>query len=237
MSEYSFYDSAREEKKETLASFTSKTFMWMFIGLLASFAAALVVLYFPAVFNLLYGNPYGIWGIVIIELVLVAVLSLSVHKVKPSTATVLFFLYSLVNGLMLSSIFLVYEITTIAYAFLGSAGIFGIMALYGYFTKKDLTRIGRILMLGLIGCVIYSVIGLIFGMSTTGLIYSLIVIAVFMGITAFDVQKIKHYYYAFDGNEDMLHKCAIICALQLYLDFINIFLRLLSIMGRSNRRR
>lgn len=238
MNKYDFCDSAGSVNNlEMLASFTSRTFGWMFAGLLASFAAAIAVLYTPSLFMLLYGAPFGVWGITIIELVLVAVLSLRVNKLKPGTATLIFFLYAILNGIMLSSVFLSYNITSISYAFLGAGGIFGAMALFGYFTKKDLSKLGSILMFALIGSVIYSLIALLLGITLSGLIYSLIMIAVFMGLTVFDVQKIRRYYYTFDGDDDMLHKSSIICALQLYLDFINIFLRMLNLLGRDNRRR
>ena len=234
MNDFNFYDSANAKPRQNISSYTAKTFMWMFIGLMASFVAAIAVNYFPPLFYFIYGKGFGVWGLLIAEIVLVFAITLGIRKVKPGTATMLFFLYSIVNGLTLSSIFLIYEITSVMFSFLASALIFGAMALYGYLTKRDLTKLGTICTFALFGIVIYSIIGMLFGMSTMGIIYSCLVIVVFMGLTAFDVQKIKAFYYSFQGDEDMLHKCAIISALQLYLDFINIFLSLLRITGRRN---
>lgn len=229
---YNFYDSAQTEQRQNISQFTAKTFMWMFIGLLATFASAFAVTYVPSVFMFINATPYGIWGLAIAQIVLVFVLSLSIGKLKPGTATMLFFIYSVVNGCVLSGIFMVYNLSSIIYSFLAAAGIFGAMALFGYFTKKDLTKWGSILMFALIGCLIYSAIGMLFGIGRNGILYGLLMIVIFMGLTAFDMQRLKTYYYTFDGDEAMLHKCSIICALQLYLDFINIFLRILSLTGR-----
>lgn len=233
MNDFNFYDSANAKPRQELSRYTAKTFMWMFIGLMASFVSAIAVNYFPALFYTIYGSGFGIWGLIIAELVLVFAISFGIRKMKPATATVLFFLYSIVNGLTLSSIFIVYDVSSVVYSFVMTALIFGAMALFGYFTKKDLTKLGTICLFALIGCIIFSLLGMLFGLGTTNIIFSCIVIVVFMGLTAFDVQKIKKFYYGFEGDEDMLHKCAIISALELYLDFINIFLSLLRISGRS----
>lgn len=234
MNDFNFYDSANAKPRQDISRYTAKTFMWMFIGLMASFVAAIAVNYFPPLFYMIYGSGFGIWGLLIAEVVLVFVISLGLGRMKPGTATMLFFIYSIVNGLTLSSIFLAYDISSVIFSFVTTALIFGARALFGYITKKDLTKLGTICMFALIGCVVYSLIAMLFGMGISNILYSCIVIIVFMGLTAFDVQKIKKFYYGFEGDEDMLHKCAIISALQLYLDFINIFLSVLRLSGRRS---
>lgn len=232
MNDFNYYDSGENRQAVTLNKFTAKTFMWMVIGLLASFASAMAVLYVPAIGRFIFGGPFGYWSIVIAEFAVVIVLSLAIRKLSPGAATVLFFIYSIVNGLTLSTVFIAFDITSVVYAFVASAALFGAMALYGTITKKDLTKFGAICIFALLGMALFSLIGMLFGMGFNSILYNCLMIAIFMGLTAFDMQNLKRYYYSFEGNEDMLHKCAIISALQLYLDFINIFLRILSISGK-----
>lgn len=206
-----------------------KVFMWMFIGLLVTFGVGLFVVSNE---NMLYNifETGLFYGIIIAELVVVAWLSARIHKMQEGTATTLFLLYSGLTGLTFSSIFVVFELTSILLVFGVTALLFAIFACLGYFTKMDLTKLGTILFMGLLGIIIVSIINIFLGNSTLELILCCLGIAIFIGYIAYDMQKIKRLA-SFMENE---HKVAIIGALELYLDFINLFLRLLQLFGRSN---
>lgn len=219
----------------TLNQYMTKTFGWMFAGLLVSFATAAATVSTPLL-NLIAGGPFVV--LTIVELVLVFVLSGRITKLQPSTATALFFAYAILNGMTLSFYFEVYQVGTLVLAFVIGAVYFGVMAVYGAFTQKDLTGWGPKLLGGLIALIVagilgslMSLIGVSFGMME--FVYCAIALALFMGLTAYDTQKLKSYYAYFGGDAAMLHKSAIIGALGLYLDFINIFLQVLRILGRS----
>ena len=169
-----------------------------------------------------------------IELVLVFALGLFVTKLPPAAALGIFFLYSAVNGLTIAPILLMYELGTVIAALGVTGGIFGAMSLYGMLTKRDLSGLGPVLFFGLIGLLIYSVIAMLFHMPMSDLLISLGGIALFIGFTAFDTQKIKAYYQGLQGDEVMLKKGAIVSALQLYLDFINLFLYVLRLFASKN---
>ena len=151
-----------------------------------------------------------------------------------STATTLFALYSILNGVMLSSIFLLYSTAIISKVFFITAGTFGVTALYGYATKKDLSSLGNILFMALIGLVIATVVNVFMKSAMFDLILSYIGVIIFVGLTAWDSQKIKHMMMVQQDADESAQKLALIGALSLYLDFINLFLYLLRIFGRSN---
>ena len=165
----------------------------------------------------------------IAELILVLILSARAAKMNGITAKIFFLLYSFVSGLTFSSIFVIYNLTSILYIFVIAAVIFAIFGAIGYFTNFDLTRIGTYLLMGLIGVIVCMIINMFVGSSQFDLIISIIAILIFVGFTAYDVQKIKGL-----ANSDIPEEnVAIIGALELYLDYINIFLHLLSIIGNS----
>ena len=206
----------------------SKTFIWMFLGLLVTFVTGFGVSNNETmIINIFKNSTYII--LAIIELALVVFLSARVRKMNKNTARIFFLLYSFISGLTFSSIFIVYKLTSILYVFLVAAIIFLIFGLIGYFTKIDLTKLGTYLMMALIAIIICIIINLFVGNSTFDLIISIISILIFIGFTAYDVQKIKQISYE-NVDEDNL---AIVGALNLYLDYINIFLNLLSIFGDS----
>ena len=151
-----------------------------------------------------------------------------------STATTLFALYSILNGVMLSSIFLLYSTAIISKVFFITAGTFGVTALYGYATKKDLSSLGNILFMALIGLVIATVVNVFMKSAMFDLILSYIGVIIFVGLTAWDSQKIKHMMMVQQDADESAQKLALIGALSLYLDFINLFLYLLRIFGRSD---
>ncbi len=170
---------------------------------------------------------------------MVFVLSARITKIQPSTATGLFFGYAVLNGINLSTIFLVYDVGSLVLAFLVGAVYFGVMAVYGATTHKDLTGWGPKLLGGLVAMMvcylvggIFSLFGVSFGL--LDLVLCAIGLLIFMGLTAYDTQMLKHHYAYFGGDAAMLHKSAIIGALNLYMDFINIFLYILRMVGRRN---
>lgn len=206
----------------------SKTFLWMFLGLLVTFATGYAVSSNPVMIENVFGGMFYIF--IILELVLVLVLSARVMKMSPVGAKMCFLLYSFVSGLTFSSIFIVYNLTSITSVFLISALVFGIMALIGYTTKVDLTKVGFYLMMALIGAIIVMIVNLFLNNPMVDTFISIVCLIVFIGITAYDVQKIK-VLESSGLPEDNL---AIYGALDLYLDFINIFLHLLQFFGKSD---
>lgn len=206
----------------------SKVFMWMFIGLLVTFATGFFVSTNTNMLEAIFTSGLY-WVLAIAELVVVIFLSARIHKMSVTTARITFILYSFLTGLTFSSIFVVYEITSIIYVFLVSAIVFGIFALIGAFTKIDLSKLGTILVMLLVGIIICSIINIFLASSGFNLVICIISLIVFMLFTAYDIQKIKQYQEIYEDD-----KFAIIGALELYLDFINIFLDLLRLFGKSN---
>lgn len=213
--------------------YMQKVFMWMFLGMLISAVAAWTVATNEALASVILGT-WLFYALLILELVLVFVLVLAVKRVSAFTATFLFFGYALLTGLTLSVILLVYEISSIFLTFVVSAGIFGGMAFYGWVTKADLSRIGIILFFGLIGIILASIVNLFLGNSTLDLIISVLGVLIFTGLTAYDIQKIKQMNILGNEGTDEDRKEAIMGALTLYLDFINLFLSLLRLMGKKH---
>ena len=206
-----------------------KVFMWMFIGLLITFLTGYVVSSNDnMLYNIFSGGTYFI--LIIIELVLVVYLSARIHKMQVTTARIVFILYSFVSGLTFGSIFIVFKMSSIMLIFLITALLFGIFALIGRFTKLDLTKAGTILLMMLLGIVICTFVNVFLKNDTLDLFVSYISIIIFLGFTAYDMQKIKMLSYEFDDEG----KIAIIGALELYLDFINIFIDLLRIFGKRD---
>lgn len=213
--------------------FLAKVFNWMFIGLLLTSAAAFLTANSQAALGLIFGNRLVFYGLVIVELGMVFTLVSRVEKLSAGTATMLFVLYSLVNGVTLSAILMVYTMTSIAVTFFVTAGMFGVMAVYGFVTKKDLTSLGSFLFMGLVGIIIASVVNFFVGSSMMSWIISGIGVIVFTGLTAYDVQRLSHIGASgiMSGGEAAIRKGSIIGALTLYLDFINLFLMLLHFLG------
>ena len=207
----------------------SKTFLWMCFGLLVTFITGYFVAHSEVMLENIYGG-WGYWVFVIVELLLVIVLSARVMKMKPATAKVCFLLYSFVSGLTFASIFVFYAIDSIMLIFLVSAIIFAIMAIIGYTTKIDLTKMGTYLFFGLVAVLIVALINIFLNSSMVATIVSIVCVIIFIGITAYDVQKIK----MLENSGLPIENLAIYGALDLYLDYINLFLHLLQLFGRSN---
>lgn len=202
----------------------AKSFMWMFIGLLVTFVTGYVICLNEQTLALTLSGFYFLF--VIVELILVIVLSRKIFDMKPTTAKIMFIIYAMVSGLTFSSIFVVYEMSSIIFVFALAAVIFLIMALFGYYTNIDLSKFSSYLIFGLIGVIIASLINVFWINDTFTTIICIISILVFLGFTAWDIQKIKRL----NINND---NAAIYGALELYLDFINIFLDLLRLFGRE----
>ena len=206
-------------------------FGWMFLGLLVSALAAFVVAGNASLASLILGTPL-FWVIIIAELIVVVALAGFVHKVSATTATVLFLLYSLLTGLTLSVILLAYTFGSIGLVLVLTAGIFGAMAGWGFITNTDLSKLGTILFFALLGIIIASVVNIWLQNSMADLVLSVLAIIVFMGLTAYDVQRLKTINIIGNHGTSENHKETIVGALTLYLDFINLFLNLLRLMGK-----
>ncbi len=206
----------------------SKSFLWMCIGLLVTFVTGFGVAGNERMLeNIFSGSTF--WIFVVLEFVLVIVLSWRCMKMSPTAAKICFIIYAFVSGLTFSSIFVVYELTSVIMVFLVSSVIFGVMAFVGYKTNTDLSKLGFYLMMALIGVIIVSVINIFIGSNGLEMILSIICVLLFIGITAYDVQKIK----ALEGSVLPEDNLAIYGALELYLDFINIFLDILRIFANN----
>ena len=179
---------------------------------------------------LLFGSPLK-WGVMLAPLGFVFYLSARIKKMSVSSAQITFWIFSAIMGLSLASIFIVYTQASIARVFFISSGTFAAMSLYGYTTKKDLTKLGGFLFMGLIGIIIASLVNLFFQSSALHFAISVIGVLVFVGLTAYDTQSIKNMYYAGD-SESVGGKKALMGALRLYLDFINLFIMLLLLFGQ-----
>lgn len=209
-----------------------KVYLWMTLALVITGLTAYYVATSPAVLSLIYGNPAVLIGMCIAELALVVALSWAINKLSLTVATVMFVIYSVINGATLSSIFLIYTTSSIVSVFFITAGTFAAMALYGYFTKTDLTSIGKILLMALIGVIIATVVNIFLNSSGLAMILNYVGVLIFVGLTAYDSQKIKEMLQQAPDADEAAQKVALLGALSLYLDFINLFLYLLRIFGR-----
>lgn len=214
--------------KSTENKIFGKTFFWMFLGLLGSAIVAAYTYYSGLIVNIVVGGSWG--ALLVLELAVVIIFSLCFRKLSPTAVGILYFLYSMINGVTLCTIFAVYELNSIISLFVVSALIFAALGYIGYKTDKDLSSWGTYITVFLIAGLIISVLNLfIFKSTGLDLILDWIILAVFFGVTVYDTNKIK--VLENDPSIDT-NKVHIYCAMQLYLDFINIFLRILSIFGK-----
>ncbi|MBO7545200.1 MAG: Bax inhibitor-1/YccA family protein [Paludibacteraceae bacterium] len=209
-------------------------YYWMAGALAITGLTAMLVANNPALLNFLFSSPTLVWGLLIGEIVLVLILSAAINRLSFPTATLLFILYSVVNGVTLSSIFVVYTQGSIASTFFITAGMFGGLALYGSVTKKDLSGMGRFLFMTLIGLIIASIVNIFMHSEMLYWITTFVGVLVFAGLTAWDAQKIQQMALMADDVNESTQKMALLGALTLYLDFINLFLYLLRIFGKRN---
>lgn len=211
-----------------------KVYLWMTLALIITGFTAFYVASNQTLVNTLIVNRALFWGLVIAELALVVGLSSAINRLSLTTATLMFVVYSVVNGATLSFILLAYTTSSITNVFFITAGTFAGMALFGYFTKTDLTSMGKILMMALIGVIIATIVNIFTKSQGLTVVLNYIGVLVFVGLTAYDSQKIKEMMLMAPDASENSQKLALLGALSLYLDFINLFLYLLRIFG--NRR-
>jgi FtsH-binding integral membrane protein len=221
----------RERVAAAQGEFIRRVYNWMGAGLATTAVVSLFTASSPTMLRFIFGSPMVFFGLIIAELALVFALSAGINRVQSSTAMLMFFIYSALNGLTLSAVFLAYTQSSIASTFFVTAGTFGIMSVYGYTTKKDLTSWGSFLFMGLIGVVLASVVNIFFQSEAIYWVITYAGVIVFVGLTAYDTQKIKEMGLQGFADAETENKGAVIGALQLYLDFVNLFLILLRIFG------
>ncbi len=219
--------------KNNISIYLTKVYNWMALALFVTGLIAYYAATSEQIKNLIYSSNFVFYGLLIGELLLVIYLSKAINKMSQNTAIIMFLLYSVLNGLTMSFIFMIYTSESIASTFFITAGTFGAMSLYGYFTKKDLTKIGNIAIMGLIGIIIASIVNIFFQNEMMYWIITYIGVAIFVGLTAYDTQKLKQIGANGFNKGENLEKIAIMGALTLYLDFINLFLFFLRIFGNQ----
>ncbi|MBI3251758.1 MAG: Bax inhibitor-1/YccA family protein [Candidatus Omnitrophica bacterium] len=214
------------------SNFISRVYLWMAAGLLVSAAASFWLLAQPGLLKAVFTNNVLLIGLVVAEIALVIWLSAGAMRMSTAMASSVFLVYSFLNGITLTSIFIVYTGVSILTTFAVTAGTFFFFSVYGMTTKKDLTGVGGLAMMGLIGIIIASVVNIFLKSPAVMWISTFIGIAVFLGLVAYDTQKLKAIRHMGFENAEMEKRVAILGALALYLDFINLFLLLLRIFGR-----
>lgn len=205
----------------------SKMFGWLFIGLLITFVSGYALSLNEMVLNSVLS--IGIIPIIVIELVVAVLMGFRIQKMKPLTAKICYILYSAVTGVTFSTIFIAFEMSSVIMIFLITALLFGLLAAYGYFTKRDVTKIGNMLFVALIAIIIISIINIFLRSSSIELGISIISVIIFMGYVIYDMNNIKYLLSSLDDD-----KASVYGAFQLYLDFINIFIRLLELFGKKD---
>lgn len=218
--------------KSAQATLMRSVYLWMTLALAITGLAAYVVASSPMLLQAVFSNRLTFWLLIIAEFGLVMYLSARIHKMTAPTATMMFIIYSLLNGVVLSSIFVIYTMSSIANVFFITAGTFGVMSVYGMVTKSDLSKVGNICLMALIGLIIATVVNFFVKSSMMMMVISYIGVLVFVGLTAYDTWKIKREIQQY-GTEvnDLTQRIALMGALSLYLDFVNLFLYILRIFG------
>lgn len=211
-----------------------KVYVWMTLALVITGVTAYGVATSPGILQMIYGNSMVMWVLLIAELAIVICVSAAINRLSLSTATLLFVLYSVLNGAVLSSIFLLYTMSSITTVFLITAATFGVMALVGYTTKTDLSSMGKIVLMALLGLIIATLVNLFLKNTMMDMIISYVGVLIFVGLTAYDSQRIKQMMLQAPDASENMQKLALLGALSLYLDFVNLFLYLLRIFGRRD---
>lgn len=214
-----------------ISVYITKVYNWMAVALLLTGAVAYFTAGSEQLMQLIFGNKILFFGLIIGEIALVGYISARIQKLSSYNATLLFLLYSALNGLTLSFVFMAYTSASITSTFIITAGTFGAMSVYGYFTKSDLTKIGNLAFMALIGIIIASVVNFFMQSEMMYWIITYLGVAIFVALIAYDTQKLKRLAMQGFENQEHMEKGAILGALTLYLDFINLFLFLLRIFG------
>lgn len=233
LKEYAVETERQWEVSAALPVLMRKVYIWMTLALVITGFTAYGVANSPGILQAIYTNQILFWGLIIAEFALVIGVSAAINKLSLTTATLMFVLYSVINGALLSYIFLSYTSSSIATVFFITAGTFAAMAIIGYTTKADLSSLGKYLLMALIGIIIATLVNVFFVKSTGfELILSYLGVLIFVGLTAYDSQKIKQMLMQAPDAGEVAQKYALLGALSLYLDFINLFIYLLRIFGR-----
>ena len=235
--ENNFYNQVEERAQSSALSFPalmSKVYLWMTLALVVTGMTAYYVASSPAILYAIVSNQIAFWGLFIGELVLVFVLSSRIMSLSFVTASLMFVIYSIMNGVFFSFILLAYTEQSIATTFLITAGTFGAMSLFGFVTKRDLSAMGRILFMLLIGLIIATVVNIFMNAEGLTLILNYAGVVIFVGLTAYDTQSIKQMLQE-HGDKEGAEKIALLGSLSLYLDFINLFIYLLRFFGESRK--
>lgn len=228
----SLYEISKEQEIAETKRFFARVYGWMSMALVITGLTAFRTATTPEIISFIFGERFVFYGLIILELVLVGALIGAIQKMSVATATIVFILYSILNGVTLSSIFFVFTTGSIANVFFIAAGTFAVMSAYGFLTKRDLTKIGNMLVMALIGLIIASVVNMFLKSEMLYWISSYAGVLIFVGLIAWDTQKLKRLNVIGDEGSDDDKKIALIGALTLYLDFINLFLFLLQIFGK-----
>ena len=235
--ENNFYNQVEERAQSSALSFPalmSKVYLWMTLALVVTGMTAYYVASSPALLYAIVSNQIAFWGLFIGELVLVFVLSSRIMSLSFVTASLMFVIYSIMNGVFFSFILLAYTEQSIATTFLITAGTFGAMSLFGFVTKRDLSAMGRILFMLLIGLIIATVVNIFMKAEGLALILNYAGVVIFVGLTAYDTQSIKQMLQE-HGDKEGAEKIALLGSLSLYLEFINLFIYLLRFFGESRK--
>lgn len=221
-----------EEAQSVVKGFMARVYGWMFFALMITAGVSYYVSTSETIIGIFMATPMIFYGLLIGELILVIALSAMINKIPSAVAAGIFILYSALNGVTLSLIFLIYTSASLFSTFIVTAGTFGLMSLIGFTTKMDLSKIGSILFMALIGLIIASVVNMFMRNEMIYWIITYAGILIFVGLTAYDTQKLKKIALGIDADSEQGKKASIIGALRLYLDFINLFLLLLRVLGR-----
>ena len=235
--ENNFYNQVEERAQSSALSFPalmSKVYLWMTLALVVTGMTAYYVASSPAILYAIVSNQIAFWGLFIGELVLVFVLSSRIMSLSFVTASLMFVIYSIMNGVFFSFILRAYTEQSIATTFLITAGTFGAMSLFGFITKRDLSTMWRILFMLLIGLLIATVVNIFMKAEGLTLILNYAGVVIFVGLTAYDTQSIKQMLQE-HGDKEGAEKIALLGSLSLYLDFINLFIYLLRFFGESRK--
>lgn len=236
---YNQIDAVSQDREAFLAQtfpvLMRKVYSWMALGLLMTALTSLIVVSTPSLLYAIFSAPYLLIGLLVVEVAMVLILSAMINKLSFAMAGMLFAAYAILNGVTLSCLFLVYTEESIVDTFLITSATFGGMSLLGYVTKKDLSVMGQILYMSLIGLVLATIVNAFMGFELVYAITNYAGVLIFVGLTAYDTQKIKKMLqrHGKEGVNDQINKLALMGSLELYLDFVNLFLYLLRFMGKK----
>jgi len=231
MDQNTTYQEVSKASEQTTRKFIIKVYAWMTLALIITGVTGLFVVSSPVLLDLIFSSRIIFFGLLIAEFGLVIYLSRKIFSMSATAAKLWFVLYAVLNGVTLASIFLIYDIGTVGYAFLVTATLFGVMSLYGYLTKTDLTAIGNLMIMGLFGVIIASVFNIFYRSDALSLVLTYVGVFIFIGLIGYDTQRIKALSTTQDDTKQV--NASIIGALILYLDFINLFIRLVRLIGRK----